>query len=58
MSASGLPQVLHQRGIEGLFGAASLREALKRAAKAAERPRARKNRRAITWSILEDLVDT
>lgn len=50
---------LHRiRGIEGPFGAASLREAVKRAAKAAERPRARKSRRAITRSILEDLLDT
>lgn len=50
---------LHRiRGIEGPFGAASLREAVKRAAKAAERPRVRKSRRAITRSILEDLLDT
>src|SRR3546814_16941237 len=36
----------------------SVREAVKRAAKAEERPRVRKSRRAITRTILEDLLDT
>ncbi|HEY9539995.1 MAG TPA: hypothetical protein VIS03_20540, partial [Kiloniellaceae bacterium] len=35
-----------------------MREAVKRAAKAEERPRVRKSRRAITRTILEDLLDT
>src|SRR3546814_10077519 len=50
---------LHRiRGVDGPFGSASLREAVKRAAKAGERPRVRKSRRAITRTILEDLLDT
>src|SRR3546814_13952110 len=36
----------------------SVREAVKRPAKAEERPRVRKSRRAITRTILEDLLDT
>src|SRR3546814_20446095 len=50
---------LHRiRGVDGPFGSASLREAVKRAAKAGERPRVRKSRRAITRTILEDLLNT
>src|SRR3546814_13451825 len=50
---------LHRiRGVDGPFGSTSLREAVKRAAKAGERPRVRKSRRAITRTILEDLLDT
>ncbi len=50
---------LHRiRGEKGPFATPSLKEAVKRAAKAADRPRARNSRRAITRNILEDLLDT
>ena len=50
---------LHRlRGEEGPFGSASLREAVKRSAKAADRPRVRKSKKAITREVLEDLLDT
>src|SRR3546814_4309588 len=49
---------LHRiRGVDGPFVSASLREAVKRAAKAGERPRVRTSRRAIPRTILEDLLD-
>lgn len=40
------------------FDSPSLREAVKRAAKAVDRPRVRNSRRAITRNILEDLLQT
>ncbi len=50
---------LHRiRGEKGPFATPSLKEAVKRAAKAADRPRVRNSRRAITRNILEDLLDT
>ncbi len=50
---------LHRlRGQQGPFGSAHLREAVKRSAKAADRPRARKSRKAITREVLEDLLET
>jgi integrase len=50
---------LHRlRGEQGAFGSGHLREAVKRAAKAADRPRTRKSRKAITREVLEDLLET
>ncbi|WP_282610846.1 tyrosine-type recombinase/integrase [Pelagibius sp. Alg239-R121] len=50
---------LHRiRGQKGPFDSPSLRESVKRAAKAADRPRVRNSRRAITRNILEDLMET
>ena len=50
---------LHRlRGEQGSFASGHLRETVKRAAKAADRPRTRKSRKAITREVLEDLVET
>src|SRR3546814_11652283 len=50
---------LHRiRGVDGPLGSASLREAVKRAAKAGERPRVRKSRRARPSTTLERLFAT
>lgn len=50
---------LHRlRGVEGPFGAPSVRTALRLAIRAANRPRQRKSARAITRDVLDDLLST
>lgn len=50
---------LHRlRGLHGAFATPTVREAVKRAAKARDRPPGRKSRRAIVRDVLEDLLAT
>jgi integrase len=50
---------LHRwRGLDGPFGSPSIRNALRLAARAADRPRARKSRSAITRDVLDRLLAT
>ncbi|MGX7744012.1 site-specific integrase [Rhodopseudomonas parapalustris] len=50
---------LHRwKGIEGPFGAPSLRSAVRLAVRASPRPRRRKSKRAVTRNILDSLVAT
>lgn len=46
------------RGLEGAFSSLTVREAIKRAAKAADRRLGRKSKRAIVRQVLEDMLDT